>query len=136
MSALSPRFSTSATSPRTRLSSPAAAAGAEVAVGIRPEHVVQIASGAAAAAGELSRVRGEVALVENLGESALIYLRVPDSDGLTLCRIEGASLVKEGETLDIGMPAGALHLFDADGVAFPRTVDALPGASIATRRAS
>jgi ABC-type sugar transport system ATPase subunit len=82
---------------------------------------------------DLGRVRGEVVLVENLGESALIYLRVPETDGLTLCRIEGASLIKDGEHMELGILPSALHVFDQAGVAFPRTVDALPGAE---RRAS
>jgi len=73
-------------------------------------------------------------VVENLGESALIYLQLPGVDGLTLCRVEGASLTREGEHIDLGLSPRVLHAFDADGVAFPRTVDALPGAS--ARRAS
>ncbi|HMG22008.1 MAG TPA: sn-glycerol-3-phosphate ABC transporter ATP-binding protein UgpC [Kofleriaceae bacterium] len=109
-----------------------AAAGAEVTVGVRPEHFVHV-TGAAAAAPGVGRLHGEVVLVENLGESALIYLRLPDTEALTLCRIEGASLIKEGERIELGAPAGALHVFDAEGRAFPRTVDALPGAE---RRAS
>jgi len=109
-----------------------AAAGAEVTVGIRPEHVVHV-TGPATAAPAVDRLRGEVVLVENLGESALIYLRLPDTEALTLCRIEGASLIKEGERIELGAPAGVLHVFDAEGRAFPRTVDALPGAE---RRAS
>ncbi|HEX3759961.1 MAG TPA: sn-glycerol-3-phosphate ABC transporter ATP-binding protein UgpC [Kofleriaceae bacterium] len=109
-----------------------AAKGAELSVGIRPEHF-RLPGGAAEAPGELGQLRGEVALVENLGESALIYVRLPDTDGLTLCRIEGNSLTREGERIELGVPSGAVHVFDADGRAFPRTVDALPGAE---RRAS
>jgi multiple sugar transport system ATP-binding protein len=109
-----------------------AAAGSEVAVGVRPEHTSPIAGAAAGPAGA-GRLRGEVALVENLGESALIYLRVPGTEGLTLCRIEGTSLTREGERIELGIAPSALHVFDADGKAFPRTVDALPGAE---RRAS
>jgi multiple sugar transport system ATP-binding protein len=99
----------------------------EVTLGIRPEHVVHIVKPAEAPA-ELSRVRGEVALVENLGESALIYVRVPESDGLTLCRSEGTSMAKDGDLIELGVPAHVSHLFDAKGKAFPRTVDALPTA--------
>jgi len=108
-------------------------AGAEVTIGVRPEHIVQLTA-ASPAAPDVGRVRGEVVLVENLGESALIYLRLPETEGLTLCRIEGASMAKEGAKIELGMPAAVLHVFDAQGVAFPRTVDALPGAEI--RRAS
>ena len=122
-----------------RVDAARATAGSAVTVGVRPEHVVQVAPGApgagpAAAGDELGRFRGEVVLVENLGESALIYLRLPETEGLTLCRIEGASLVKDGAPIELGVAAGSLHLFDADGVAFPRTVDALPG--VGERRAS
>jgi multiple sugar transport system ATP-binding protein len=109
-----------------------AARGAELTVGVRPEHTSP-AVGSAAAPEGTGRLRGEVALVENLGESALIYVRLPGTEGLTLCRIEGACLTREGEHIEIGIAPGALHVFDADGRAFPRTVDALPGAA---RRAS
>ena len=109
-----------------------AAAGSEVTVGVRPEHVVQLAGGAPGDG--IGRFRGEVVLVENLGESALIYLRLPETEGLSLCRIEGASLVKEGSQIELGVAADALHVFDAEGVAFPRTVAVLPG--LGERRAS
>jgi multiple sugar transport system ATP-binding protein len=106
----------------------------EVTVGIRPEHLVHVADpGAAAAAGQ-SRIRGEVVLVENLGESALIYVRLPETEELVLCRSEGLSLAKEGEVITLGIAAGVAHLFDATGKAFPRAGDALPGAG--ERRAS
>jgi multiple sugar transport system ATP-binding protein len=106
--------------------------GSEVTLGIRPEHLLHVADGNAPAGA--SRVRGSVVLVENLGESALIYVRLPDTDGLTLCRIEGTSLVKDGEAIELGIQPTTAHLFDAEGRAFPRTVDALPGTS--ERRAS
>jgi ABC-type sugar transport system ATPase subunit len=105
----------------------------EVTVGIRPEHMVHVADPGAAPAGQ-SRVRGEVVLVENLGESALLYVRLPEVDGLTLCRGEGTSLVKEGEVIELGLAAGAAHLFDPEGKAFPRAAAAAPGAG--ERRAS
>jgi multiple sugar transport system ATP-binding protein len=105
----------------------------EVTVGIRPEHLIHVTDPGAAPAA-LSRVRGEVALVENLGESALIYVRLPRTDELILCRNEGASLIQEGEVIELGLAAAASHLFDARGKAFPRSVDVLPGAR--ERRAS
>ena len=95
-----------------------AGAGSEVTVGIRPEHL--IGPGGVAAPPELNRFHGEVVLVENLGESALIYLRLPETEELTLCRIEGTSLAREGERLELGVSPGAMHVFDADGRAFPR----------------
>jgi multiple sugar transport system ATP-binding protein len=97
-----------------------------ITLGIRPEHVVHgVPSGGAADEG--GKVRGEVVLVENLGESALVYTRLPETDGLTLCRIEGTSRAKEGEVIELWFGANVCHLFDAEGRAFPRTVDVLPG---------
>jgi len=98
-----------------------AAKDSQVTVGIRPEHVER--APAVAGAG---RVRGEVALVENLGESSLVYVKLPETDELTLWRSEGTSLAKEGETIDLGIQPHVSHLFDADGKAFPRTADAAP----------
>ncbi|HEU4726333.1 MAG TPA: ATP-binding cassette domain-containing protein, partial [Kofleriaceae bacterium] len=113
-----------------------AAKDAEVVLGVRPEHLVHRPDSKAAAAGE-NRVRGAVALVENLGESALLYARLPEADGLTLSRSEGTLLLKEGETVELGFPPTATHLFDADGKAFRRTVEAEPGTPGAdARRAS
>jgi multiple sugar transport system ATP-binding protein len=110
-----------------------AAPGAELTVGVRPEHTSPVAGSGAAPAATGGRLRGEVVLVENLGESALIYVRLPGTEDLTLCRIEGASLTRAGEPIELGVAPGVVHVFDADGKAFPRTVDALPGAE---RRAS
>ncbi|HEY0191113.1 MAG TPA: sn-glycerol-3-phosphate ABC transporter ATP-binding protein UgpC [Kofleriaceae bacterium] len=109
---------------------------APVTIGIRPEHMVHVtdnAVGATAAAGA-GRIRGKVVLVENLGDSALLYVQLPETEQLTLCRGEGTSLVKEGEVIELALPAGEGHLFDADGRAFPRTSEAQPG--IAKARAS
>jgi multiple sugar transport system ATP-binding protein len=110
-----------------------AAKDSEVVVGLRPEHLVHVAPSSPALPGQ-SRVRGEVVLVENLGESALLYVRLPEVDGLTLCRGEGTSLVKEGEVIELGLTASAAHLFDADGRAFPRT--ALAPSETGERQAS
>jgi multiple sugar transport system ATP-binding protein len=95
----------------------------EVTLGVRPEHVALGFDPASPAAAGIGRVKGEVILVENLGESALIYVRLPNTDGMTLCRIEGTTSVKDGQVASLGIPAGAAHLFDAAGVSFPRTGD-------------
>ncbi|HWO20439.1 MAG TPA: sn-glycerol-3-phosphate ABC transporter ATP-binding protein UgpC [Kofleriaceae bacterium] len=97
-----------------------AEAGASVTLGVRPEHLLLDPN---AGGGVLSRVRGEVVLVENLGESALIYLKPAKSESMILCRVEGTSNAKEGESLELVLAASDAHLFDADGKSFPRTVD-------------
>jgi ABC-type sugar transport system ATPase subunit len=103
--------------------------GSSVTVGVRPEHMVHVTDKTAASSG-LGRVRGEVVLVENLGESALVYARLPETDGLTLARSEGTSLAREGQVIELGLESTAAHLFDADGKSYPRTVDALPGLDV------
>ena len=102
-----------------------------VTVGVRPEHLVHVTAVAAPPAGAPSRgaapgpgrLRGEVVLVENLGEAALIYVRIPEVDGLTLCRSEGTSRAKEGEVIELGLASAVAHLFDAEGKAFARVGD-------------
>jgi multiple sugar transport system ATP-binding protein len=97
-----------------------ASAGDELTLGARPEHFL-LRTGEAAAAG--NTVRGEVVLVENLGESTLIYLKQDKIEALTLCRTEGTSPVKEGETIEVALAPTVAYLFDVDGKAFTRTAD-------------
>jgi len=105
-----------------------AAADADVTLGIRPEHFLQRIGDTSGDA--VSKVRCEVVLVENLGDSALVYLKPAKSDALLLSRVEGTSSAKEGETLELGLAASAAHLFDAEGKSFPRVADdAVEGAS-------
>ncbi|MEO7735427.1 MAG: sn-glycerol-3-phosphate ABC transporter ATP-binding protein UgpC [Kofleriaceae bacterium] len=102
------------------------AKGAEITLGIRPEHMLHAATAAGPTPG-IGRIKGQVALVENLGESALIYVRLPETEGLTLCRIEGTTSVKDGQSIELGLPASAGHLFDTAGMSFPRTGDVEAG---------
>jgi multiple sugar transport system ATP-binding protein len=97
-----------------------AAAGSEVTVGVRPEHLTTtIAHGD-------SRVRGDVALVENLGDSALLYVRLAEARELAVCRKDGASAARAGDSIELGIAAHVAHLFDGEGRAFPRTGMLLP----------
>jgi multiple sugar transport system ATP-binding protein len=91
-------------------------AGARVEVGIRPEH---LAPAAADAPDGTVRFEGEATLVEQLGESHLVYLRA--DDGLELVsRGPGHSPVRVGERIALQAPAERLHVFDAAGVACAR----------------
>jgi multiple sugar transport system ATP-binding protein len=96
-------------------------AGEEVTLGIRPEHLLQRLG--ETASGPINRVKGEVVLVENLGESALTYVKLPKTEALILSRTEGTSTAKDGEVIELAMSARAAHLFDSTGKSFPRTVD-------------
>jgi multiple sugar transport system ATP-binding protein len=94
--------------------------GEEVTLGIRPEHFMQRSGDAS---GQTSKVKGEVVLVENLGESALVYVKPAKSEALILSRVEGTSSAKDGEAIELSLSASDAHLFDAKGQAFPRTID-------------
>jgi multiple sugar transport system ATP-binding protein len=113
-------------------------AGAEVTLGVRPEHLLLRPGDAPAGViGPISKIRGEVVLVENLGESALIYLKPAKTDAMVLCRVEGTSTAKDGEPLELGVAASTAHLFDSDGKSFPRTNDTvLEGEGVSQLRAS
>jgi ABC-type sugar transport system ATPase subunit len=117
-----------------------AKADAEVTLGVRPEHLLMRPGDApAGAVGPISKIKGEVVLVENLGESALIYVKPAKTETMILCRVEGISTAKDGETLELGVAASSAHLFDSDGKSFPRTVDTVlegEGAGVSQLRAS
>lgn len=93
--------------------------GQKVQLGVRPEHLVA-ASSSKADGGTLS---GKVIVTENLGAEFFMYLDVGSCDeGVDFTiRHDFAVDVKSGDNFTIGIPAAACHLFDADGIAFPRT---------------
>ena len=117
-----------------------AQADAEVTLGVRPEHLLMRPGDApAGAVGPISKIKGEVVLVENLGESALIYVKPAKTETMILCRVEGVSTAKDGEPVELGVAASTAHLFDAEGRSFPRTVDTVlegEGAGVSQLRAS
>ncbi len=93
--------------------------GSNVSLAVRPEHV------------ELGRVDGAAVLegrvthLEQLGDSAIVYLSLPGDHALTV-RVEGHAQTRVGENVAVSLRPQALHLFDAQGMARGRTV-ALPG---------
>jgi multiple sugar transport system ATP-binding protein len=94
---------------QTRLANGASglAAGQEITLGIRPEHMTMGDSG-------LVPVTGTVEAVERLGEASFVYMRLKDSTPVTL-RIPGDSSVEPGARLTASGVSGAVHLFDAEG---------------------
>jgi multiple sugar transport system ATP-binding protein len=88
-----------------------------VELGIRPEHLT-VADGSEADAQSL-RFGGEVTLIEQLGESHLVYVRC--ADGLELVsRAPGHTRLRVGDRIALQADAALLHLFDAEGVACRR----------------
>ncbi|MDP2697939.1 ABC transporter ATP-binding protein [Thalassospira sp.] len=86
--------------------------GTEVELGIRPEHM------GLDRAGELG-VDGEVEVVEKLGDSVYLYVRLANGDRVTL-RAPGHCRIKIGEAVSARADAAAAHLFDRNGQAFAK----------------
>jgi multiple sugar transport system ATP-binding protein len=92
--------------------------GSTVSLAVRPEHLrLGDVDGAA-------RLAGRVTHLEQLGDSALVYLSLPGEHALTV-RVDGHAATKVGDNVAVSVPAEAVHLFDGDGNACRRTV-ALP----------
>jgi multiple sugar transport system ATP-binding protein len=81
--------------------------GDRISLGIRPEHVILGGPG-------LHPIRGRVELVEPLGESSLVHVRVAGSR-LVTARVPGDAEVRSGVEVGVGIPAKLCHLFDGAG---------------------
>ena len=94
--------------------------GEPVSVGIRPEHIV-------AAEQADQKLDCEVDIVERLGTTSYLYARLSSSGEAPgseiVAAVPGDSHVVSGDRIALGIPSGALHLFDANGDALPRTVE-------------
>lgn len=86
--------------------------GTQVELCIRPEHL------ALGKEGELT-VKGEVDVVEKLGDSTYLYLKLANGDHVTV-RAPGHSRVKIGEAVVASADAAAAHLFNTNGKAFAK----------------
>ncbi len=90
------------------------AIGANVAIGIRPEH---LAIGREA---KPNMVDAVVDLTEQLGSRTLIYVRTPHAANLSVIEAPGNFPVRSGEAVQIYLPPDKCHVFDVDGFALPR----------------
>jgi ABC-type sugar transport system ATPase subunit len=93
----------------------AAAPGEAVTIGIRPEHMAE----AHGASEGLLRLEGVVDAVERLGEASYVYLRLDDGTPVTV-RLPGDSPIEAGSRMAAIPASGAVHLFDAQGLALGR----------------
>jgi multiple sugar transport system ATP-binding protein len=94
--------------------------GDKVEVGIRPEHTVMLDSPRAD-----NKITGTVQVAEHLGSESFVYMDVGGKDFTVKVRPETPADM--GSQFDIGVPADACYLFDAEGHAFPRTGQFSPG---------
>jgi len=77
-------------------------------MGLRPEHV------RLPEAGDTQTIRGDVFLVENLGMSDLVSLRVHGDDDLVLRSLIPADATWSRENLELAIPPQSIHWFTTD----------------------
>ena len=83
--------------------------GRKVTAGVRPEHL-HLATDAEAD----RKIPIRVELTEALGADTLVHGVLPDSGDMLLARLPGVARMNAGETVDLAVQHGAMHLFDAD----------------------
>jgi multiple sugar transport system ATP-binding protein len=89
-------------------------AGDTVTLGVRPEHLLE---GRAPPDGTL--LEGRCTVVEQLGESHLLHVELPQGLRITV-RDAGDARIRAREAVAIGVSAGRCHLFLANGTALAR----------------
>lgn len=87
--------------------------GDSVTFGIRPEHITHEAGGGA------SPIKGTVEVVEQLGESHFIYVRLPNNELITV-RDAGDAVVASRAEIAVNFDLSDGHIFKADGTALRR----------------
>jgi ABC-type sugar transport system ATPase subunit len=92
--------------------------GETVEVGLRPEHCEVLSSGVAPGADDTA-LDAEITLVEHLGESNLLYLKMDDGQEL-IVRGDGNAEVRLGDSVIVRAAPAALYVFRADGSACKR----------------
>ena len=104
------------------------AIGSSVVIGIRPEHMVL--------GTQTQHITRPVMWQEHLGEAPYLYLDFEQNNtGTTqdswMIKVPGHSGNTAGDRVAVSLPASALHVFDASGVALARSIsdDALKASS-------
>jgi ABC-type sugar transport system ATPase subunit len=92
--------------------------GETVEVGLRPEHGEVLPAGVAPGTDDTA-LDAEITLVEHLGESNLLYLKMDDGQEL-IVRGDGDAEVRLGDSVIVRAAPSALYLFKADGSACTR----------------
>ena len=92
--------------------------GQAVTLGIRPEHITLANDGENVA-------QAQVAYVEHLGESSFIYTQVQGIESPVILRQEGDTTAKMGDRLALGLAPQHCHLFNQQGRAFRRKIEAV-----------
>jgi multiple sugar transport system ATP-binding protein len=99
---------------RAAVDARAAAPGATVTLGIRPEHLKP------AAEGEANMLKARISFVDQLGGNCYVYFDFPKAAQSLTAEVSGRLRANAGETLSLALPEAQCYLFDAQGQAFPR----------------
>jgi multiple sugar transport system ATP-binding protein len=90
-----------------RLAGKLAAAAGKMTLGLRPEHASATGAGDAV-------LPAKVHLAEQLGSETLFFVSLADGTEIAV-KADGLASERPGDSMQIGFPARACHLFDADG---------------------
>ena len=93
--------------------------GDSIILGVRPEHLLTKNIDAA----DGGKVTAKVIVTENLGAEFYVYMDSGASEVGSDFTVKSDSELEvvAGDEFSVGIPAAACYLFDAEGIAFPRT---------------
>jgi ABC-type sugar transport system ATPase subunit len=92
---------------------PSGSKGRPAMLGVRPEDLTL----ATTAPGIFN---GKVMLVEKLGEVTMLYVDVPGAKEPIVVKLTGDVSVERGADVGLTTATGNLHIFDENGISFPR----------------
>jgi multiple sugar transport system ATP-binding protein len=92
-------------------------AGQAVHLGLRPEDMRLVADGQ-----QPNTFHGTIAHIEKLGESSMLYIEPEGQTELVTLKVEGTTTQQTGTQVCVQIAPELLHLFNAQGDAYERTV--------------
>jgi multiple sugar transport system ATP-binding protein len=92
-------------------------AGQAVHLGLRPEDMRLVADGQ-----QPNTFHGTIAHIEKLGESSMLYIEPEGHTELVTLKVEGTTTQQTGTRVCVQIAPELLHLFNANGDAYERTV--------------
>ena len=99
--------------------------GRPATLGVRPEDLT-LATGHGI-------FNGKVMLVEKLGEVTMLYVDVPGAKEPIIVKLTGDVNVERGADVGLTTATGNLHVFDENGISFPRAGKLTAPASLRSR---